>query len=352
MQHSSETPHPTPIPAQSGTIQPGTAPLTGADSVENAAPRTPNESLPSGVQFGDIQFLEVEEPEIIECQEMARLFGLVPRPDAQGWDGINPFGKGGVQDTNKFTLWNAGHAHDYTIHKTYSDRETQQKARELLSQGRRPADELARQYAQRAALGTLLPPFDWEVATRYNYHNEDGQLLFQVGRLDTPIIPGGKQFRQRCLDDLGLWNRYLNGVPRVLYNLPFLKNAGLIIICEGEKVADQINRDLVEAGLIGQILATTSPQGAGFFSLVDASPLFGHKVAIFPDNDTPGALYGDAVLAALEAQAEVTVVKLPGLGKGSDYVDFRRTGHSLQEALDLILAESGWDRAVITPPAK
>ncbi len=79
-----------------------------------------------------------------------------------------------------------------------------------------------------------------------------------------------------------------------IYNLHRLAAdpATVVIVTEGEKAADAL-------GNLG-IIATTSG-GAGSASAADWTPLQGRKVLIWPDNDEPGAQYGQDVATLLLA---------------------------------------------------
>jgi hypothetical protein len=79
------------------------------------------------------------------------------------------------------------------------------------------------------------------VAT-YDYRDEAGNLLYQTVRY------APKDFRQRRPDGAGGWTWNLDGVQRVLYRRPELRQADptdWVFVCEGEKDADR----LANAGL-------------------------------------------------------------------------------------------------------
>src|SRR5262245_18843335 len=88
-----------------------------------------------------------------------------------------------------------------------------------------------------------------KIVARYPYHDETGDLLYQVVRYEP------KTFRPLKPD--GTWN--LKGVRRVLYNLPALieavANEQPVIVVEGEKDVESLRRL--------NIVATTNPGGAG-----------------------------------------------------------------------------------------
>lgn len=75
-------------------------------------------------------------------------------------------------------------------------------------------------------------PAKLKFVTAYNYPNAAGTLRFQVVRYDP------KSFKQRRSDGAGGWTWNLDGVERVLYNLPALLKAGDVFVVEGEKDAD------------------------------------------------------------------------------------------------------------------
>src|SRR5262245_35823189 len=112
---------------------------------------------------------------------------------------------------------------------------------------------------------------DAEIDAIYDYHDENGELLFQVVRTKNP-----KNFLQRAN---GKWG--LNGTRRVLYRLPKLLEAAAneqtIFIAEGEKAVDA----LVKLGVV----ATCSPGGAGKWQEAYAQHFKDAAVIVLPDND-------------------------------------------------------------------
>lgn len=169
----------------------------------------------------------------------------------------------------------------------------------------------------------------------YDYRDASGELLYQVVRFDP------KDFRQRRPDGKGGWIWNIKGVQPVLYRLPELIEADKtepVFIVEGEKDADS----LAEIGIV----ATCNPGGAGKWSKVDSSPLYGRRVVILPDKDEPGRKHAAEVARSLYGKAaEVRIVELPGDGKDvSDWIEGLdcRTAEELRNAL-IEMAES-------TPP--
>ncbi len=159
-----------------------------------------------------------------------------------------------------------------------------------------------------------------EEPTVYPYTDEDGDLLYEVLRYDTPE---GKTFKQRRPDGEG-WVWKLDGVRRVLYHLPDLNGKNAVLIPEGEKDVDRL-RSL-------RIPATTNSGGAGKWTdehtqqLVEAGV---KKVGILPDRDEAGERHAQKVArSCLQAGLSVKIVQLPGLRQGGDVSDWLDAGHS------------------------
>jgi hypothetical protein len=168
------------------------------------------------------------------------------------------------------------------------------------------------------------------IVATYDYHDETGNLLYQVVRFEP------KNFRQRRPDRRGGWLWNLKGVRRVLYRLPELLAADpatWVFCVEGEKDVD----NLVALGL----LATCNAGGAGKWQDTYSEALRGRRVAVIPDGDSPGWTHAHDVARRLHGIAEM--VRLVDLGqiKGfqgkdvSDWIEWldSRTGEELAGAL-------------------
>jgi len=94
----------------------------------------------------------------------------------------------------------------------------------------------------------------------------------------------------------------------------------LIYVVEGEK-------DVLALESVG-VTATCSPMGAGKWSVVDPSPLFGGVVVVVADRDKPGRAHAAQVAESLAGHAKVVVVQAR-LGK--DAADHVAAGHGLDE---------------------
>jgi putative DNA primase/helicase len=149
------------------------------------------------------------------------------------------------------------------------------------------------------------------VAT-YDYRSSEGVLLLQAVREEP------KGFKLRRPDDRGGWIWSMEGVERVLYNLPALTRADSsqsVFVVEGEKDAD----NLANIGLV----ATTNPGGAGKFRAEHADTLRHRKVVILPDNDDAGRAHCQQVAQLLYGiAAEIRVLELPKLREKGDASDW------------------------------
>lgn len=110
----------------------------------------------------------------------------------------------------------------------------------------------------------------------YRYTNPDSlKPDMVVLRIQTD---NGKSFMQARPDGNGFILKS-PGAPLPLYNRQRVRNAQGVIVVEGEKCVHV----LAEI----DVVATTSPGGAGKASMADWSPLAGKMVVLWPDNDPP-----------------------------------------------------------------
>lgn len=153
------------------------------------------------------------------------------------------------------------------------------------------------------------------VVARYNYVDIDGELIFQVERLDP------KGFRQRRPDGDG-WVYNLNGITdRPLYRAPAVAAADHVWVAEGEK-------DVHALETIGAT-ATTNAGGAGKWRPEHTAALAGKHVHIVADDDPVGRDHAQAVADAVHPTAASVALYLPhdghkdiaehiGAGRGID----------------------------------
>jgi 5S rRNA maturation endonuclease (ribonuclease M5) len=146
------------------------------------------------------------------------------------------------------------------------------------------------------------------IVATYSYTDADGWPLFEVVRYSP------KKFRQRRPDGRGGWIWNLKDVDsRPLFHLPDVlaaRSAGeLVWVCEGEKDAERLQRELD-----GGEVATTIPGGAGKWRDEHTETLRDTGVMVVADNDGPGIKHARQVAARLEGVARFVVVVRPADG--------------------------------------
>ena len=167
------------------------------------------------------------------------------------------------------------------------------------------------------------------IVATYPYPDQKGNLLFQVVRFDP------KDFRQRRPDGKGgyIWN--MEGVQRVLYHLPEVLQADLVLIPEGEKDVDGLR----EFGFT----ATTGAGGAEKWLESYGETLSGRDVVLLPDNDNPGRRHIEKVAKSLKDVAmSVKVLELPGLPEKGDVSDWIEAGGTKGELEKMIEECPSW----------
>lgn len=154
-----------------------------------------------------------------------------------------------------------------------------------------------------------------QIVATYDYHDENGALLFQVVRYDP------KDFRQRRPDGNGGWSWSVRGARNVPYRLEDIAATDgddPIYVVEGEKDADA----LASIGLT----ATCNAGGAGKWS-DDLTRFFsGRLVYILPDNDIAGERHAEAVAKKLSSVASARIIHIPDLPHKGDVSDWIQAG--------------------------
>ena len=154
------------------------------------------------------------------------------------------------------------------------------------------------------------PATNRRIVKTYDYEDEHGVLLYQVVRYEP------KTFRQRRPDGCGGWIWKTKGVPQVLYRRSKLKDAETVIVVEGEKDVESLER-------LG-FVATCNPGGAGKWRREYSDLLSGKRVIVLPDNDAPGKEHADQIVATLIGKA--AEVRLAIVGKGKDVTEWIGAG--------------------------
>jgi putative DNA primase/helicase len=176
------------------------------------------------------------------------------------------------------------------------------------------------------------------IVATYDYHDEQGELLFQVCRFEP------KDFRQRKPDGKGGWSWSVKGVRQVPFNLPAIVKDSKRIVCvvEGEKDVQSLERI--------DVLATCNAGGASKWRESHARCLKGCKVVVLPDNDEPGRKHAQQVAQSLQGVAEwVKVVQLTGLPEKGDVSDWIASGGTKAQLLELINDTPEWSPDQVEP---
>jgi 5S rRNA maturation endonuclease (ribonuclease M5) len=141
----------------------------------------------------------------------------------------------------------------------------------------------------------------------YSYTDTFGREVYQAVRLQP------KDFRQRHrVGDKWVWN--MDGVERVLYNLPAVTKASRVWVVEGEKDCDS----LAQHGVV----ATTNVGGAGKWLDPYSAILKGKEVVLCGDNDEAGRKHIEEVFESVsEVAKNVRLITLPSSVKDiSDHI--------------------------------
>ena len=171
----------------------------------------------------------------------------------------------------------------------------------------------------------------------YDYHDEEGALLFKVDRWGPK-----KTFTQRAPDGNGGWTKgkgAMKGVRRVPYRLPHLVAAMArangtpwrVYIPEGEKDVDNL---VLRWG----VTATTNPMGAGKWLSQFNRHFIGSDAVIIADNDEAGRAHVARVAAELSTVASIVrvVERLGGLDENGDISDWIASGASQSDLETLV----------------
>lgn len=171
---------------------------------------------------------------------------------------------------------------------------------------------------------TYQPKREVEVKA-YSYQDALGKEVYQSVRYEP------KNFRQRHSDGKGGWTWKMDGIERVLYNLPAVLKSQTVWIVEGEKDADNLNA-------LG-FVATTNVGGGGKWLDAYTESLHGKDVVICGDNDKTGQEHVELVFSSLAGKVKTArLVKIPAPHKDvSDFI--KAVGQAAKTELDRLCAE-------------
>ena len=185
-----------------------------------------------------------------------------------------------------------------------------------------------------APLGNLGPPVAF-----YDYRDENAMVLYQKRRYEPELK--SKTFLVFRPTPKG-WESKIDpkdGPPtrRVLYNLPSVVKANVVVVTEGEKDADNVASANLFASA-GFAMAFTSTYDGAWQKgqspkwLEIYNPYFtGKQVFVFQDNDEPGRIYAETAAAGISRFAFATrIVTFPELPEHGDVSDFLQS-HTTEE---------------------
>jgi FAD/FMN-containing dehydrogenase len=172
------------------------------------------------------------------------------------------------------------------------------------------------------------PSSSWREINTYSYTDETGSLLYQIVKSERYVNgERKKKFAQRYPAAPGgwVWKKH----PRqVLYRLPEVLEAPIIICVEGERDAETLRS--------WGFCATTNAGGAGAPWLDSyTETLRGREIILIPDNDPPGRARVLRIARALLGRvARLVVLELEGGAK--DVSEWFEQGHSETELIYLL----------------
>lgn len=182
----------------------------------------------------------------------------------------------------------------------------------------------------------------------YDYRKADGSLAFQKRRYES--AEGRKTFRIYRPEGNGWCDGLAEDTARVLFNLPDVITANMVLLAEGEKDCEtlaQVSPWPERPGL--RIATTTNFEGAWQPGqapkwLDRYSPTFAGKVVIvFEDNDAAGRVWADHVCSSIHPFAEfVRRVTFRDMAPKSDVSDWMQQGHTVDELRKLITSAPLW----------
>jgi putative DNA primase/helicase len=150
------------------------------------------------------------------------------------------------------------------------------------------------------------------------YRDEKGEIRYRVRRYED----GSASYSHYAGSGYSgpLYKPGLNGTKRLLYNLPEVIAADIVLFVEGEKKADILTK-LRMSDSNGKPVAVTTTGGADSWRIDHVEHFKGKRVVLLPDTDEPGLRYSEAVQAGLRrAEIEYRLVDFDGYG--NDFRDY------------------------------
>lgn len=177
----------------------------------------------------------------------------------------------------------------------------------------------------------LCPRSRGKVTHKHVYRDEKGDKRYMVIRYED----GSASYQRYAgFGDFGpIYKPGLAGRRRILYNLPEVIAAEVVLLVEGEKKADLLTGlSLLDSTC--KPVAVTTTGSADSWSVEHVQHFRGKRLLFLPDTDEPGKRYSAAVQASLKrAGIEFKVVDFDDRGK--DFRDYL-TVHGVGELLRFI----------------
>ncbi len=171
---------------------------------------------------------------------------------------------------------------------------------------------------------------DKRIVDHYLYKALDETLLYEKLRYEP------KDFRIRRWDAVNqawIWSKAMEGVEKVLFNTPLIPAADTVVICEGEKDANNFNA----LGLAGYV-ATTNIEGSSYWGESYTKQVAGKPIIILEDNDAAGVKRSNMLILALKDHCPsirvVSFKELPAKGDFSDWLETKPTRDEIHAKLN------------------
>ena len=180
-------------------------------------------------------------------------------------------------------------------------------------------------------------------AACYSYRDAAGVELFRIARYE----PEGERKSFKPWTWRGKWTAKAYPAPRPLYGLELLGDKPVLVV-EGEKACDAARQIM---GASCHVL--TWAGGAAAVNTVDWSPLYGRRVAIWPDADKPGkdaALAIGAILLPHRGNAELAIHDQDGMPDGWDMADALADGWTRARVAEHMRRDNWAHRHILTAP--
>jgi 5S rRNA maturation endonuclease (ribonuclease M5) len=184
----------------------------------------------------------------------------------------------------------------------------------------------------------------------WHWRNRKGEIVAATVRFDEIDTPNSKQIHPYSVweqDGVTKWRRLAPPPKRPMFNLHLDDGKCDVIIVEGEKKVDAVNRMFTT-----KFWATTTMGGANAPGQSDLSPLKNRRVFILVDMDPPGAAYAQNILDASDPK-ELYILRMPKKQKIENRVYRPRILDPLPKGYDIADAEEdGWTEALFSAYAK